>query len=366
MKNSKNNIKQNNNLRALNSFKSTVFRTICFLIITIGLSSCNSSDDDDIPTNKELVVGKWEVTSGNFLMQNAKFLYINKDNTIDNLNQDQLGFKEYWQSLIIVTENQIELTGGGSILINYTVQDDKLTLQPVSGGEVTLIRAITPPETDAWIKTLNILEEGDAPWDDGVDIAFDGVHLLGWNRDDSKIMKVNPVTMAVEGSIPTTLTAYAVEVEKSDSRFRQFFQSSTLSKFDSYVYLFNEKYYESIELGRGINGIASIEPEHLWVGSQQEKKLFKYKSNGAFSPGQILQTIPLEIYPYGLDYQNGFLYIASSNYIYKCQTSPNFKAIESYKLPDNWIQGVAFDGTNFWLSIQSYNDQKYKLVKTDL
>jgi len=332
------------------------------------MSSCSCTNDDDVlPTNKELVVGKWEVTSGNFLMQNAKFLYINKDNTIDNLNQDQLGFKEYWQLPIIITEDQIELTGGGSILIDYTVQDDKLTLQPVLGGdEVTLIRASNPPETDNWLKTLSIIEEGLAPWEDGVDIAFDGTHLLGWNSDDRKIMKVNPTTLTVEGSIPTTLRAYAVEIEKSDHNLRQLFQSSILSKFDSYIYNFNEKYYESIELGRGINGIASIEPEYLWVGSQQEKKLFKYKSNGALSPGQILQTIPLEVYVYGLDYQNGYLYVCDGINIHKCQTTPNFKAVESYKIPNKSIIGVAFDGTNFWLNTRNHQDNDFSLVKTDI
>ena len=167
--------------------------------------------------------------------------------------------------------------------------------------------------------------------------------------------------------IPTTNSAFAVEIEKSNTPQRQLFQSDNGSaKFKSYIYASNELYYTSIELGPWIRGIASVEPGYLWASSSNSSALYYYKSNGALTPGEILQTIPLDFQPDGLDFQDGFLYVTERNRVHKCQTSPNFSAVETYKIAGNSVYGIAYDGNNFWLSSQSWGETGYKVLKVDM
>ncbi|MBJ2173223.1 hypothetical protein JBL43_03185 [Aureibaculum sp. A20] len=365
MKNSSNSYRKMKNKNY--SIAQIILKSSLLLIIMV-ISSCRNGDDQDLPTNKELIVGKWQVTSGEFLLDNSKYVYINENNTIDILSEDELGFKGEWSTNSTITDNQITLTAQGAYIVNYTLVNDELSLQNPDNSTVLLSRASIGPELDDWIKPLTVLAEGLAPWQKDVDIAFDGTHILGWNNDDDEILKVNPNTLAVDETMSTTLNAYAVEIEKSNSGLKQLFQSNAgSSKFTSFLYTTGSKYYESIDLGSWIRGIASIEPSFFWISSHSEQKLYKYKSNGIFSPGQVLQTISLEFQPRGLDYQNGYLYITDGNKLHKCQTSPNFKAIESYTFPNNnSISGIAFDGNNFWLNTKNYDEDKNKLVKIDL
>ena len=355
------------NLKKVNQLFTKIIVKSSLLLILLVMSSCRNGGDEDLPTNKELILGKWEVTSGEFLLDNTKYVYINENNTIDFLSVDELGFKNEWSTNITLTNDEISIAAQGVYIVNYTLVNDELSFQNPDNSTVSLTRNSNAPELDEWIKPLIVLADGLAPWHKDVDIAFDGTHILGWNNDDDEILKVNPNTLAVDETMPTTLNAYAVEIEKSNLGLKQLFQSNAgSSKFTSFLYTTGSKYYESIGLGSWIRGIASIEPSFFWISSHSEQELYKYKSNGAFSPGQILQTVPLEFQPQGLDYQNGYLYIADGNRLHKCQTSPNFKAIESYRLPNHGISGVAFDGTNFWLSARNWNEEIIEILKTDL
>jgi hypothetical protein len=67
-----------------------------------------------------------------------------------------------------------------------------------------------------------------------------------------------------------------------------------------------------------------------------------------------------------MDYQNNYIYITDGKYLHKCQTTPTFKAVTSYEVSDFAMQGIAFDGTNFWASGFDDLESDYKLVKTNL
>jgi hypothetical protein len=178
---------------------------------------------------------------------------------------------------------------------------------------------------------------------------------------------IDPVDFSVVETMPTTNSAYAVEIEKSETPQRQLFQSDNgYTKFKSYIYASNDLYYTSIELGAWISGIASVEPGYLWAASSNNSSLYYYKSNGALTPGEVLETIPLDFQPNGLDYQDGFLYVTERNRVHKCRTSPDFKAIETYKIADNNVYGIAYDGANFWLSTQTWGEVGYKLLKVEI
>ncbi|WP_303318298.1 hypothetical protein Q4Q34_10660 [Flavivirga abyssicola] len=360
-------LKNNKRYENLSITNNVIFKAI-LLVLGIIMLGCNN-DDDKVATNKDLVIGKWQVDSGNLLTSGTKYIYINNDNTINILTEDELGFKGEVSTKVSLTDDQITITLEGPFIVKYTFKDDILTLQPPTAGAIVLSRAVSPPDVTNWVKELSILEEGAAPWSDtrDIDIAYDGTYILGGDVNDRKIFKVNPTNFNIEGIIPTIHAASSVEIEKSDASLKQLFQSDGGRKvFLSYIYSSNTMFYESIDLGRWIIGLASVEPGYLWVASQSESKLYLYKSNGSLTPGEVVHEIPLDFKPLGLDYQDGYLYVSDRERIHKCQTIGGFKAIESYKLPNHEIHGVAFDSSSFWLNTYNHNEGKVKLVKTNL
>ncbi|MFX0558557.1 hypothetical protein ACOCEA_17275 [Maribacter sp. CXY002] len=328
-------------------------------------------DPGDTTQVEEIAIfGQWEVIAGQLGVDASKLLYLNEDNTINILSEDKMGFKRAYTTNITITTDQITMRDEsyGVSINNYILDNDILTIIPPGEAEPTVLQKVeNGPNPSEWVKSLTILDEGEVPWDREVDIAFDGEYLLGFDENEGSILKINPVDFTIVDNIATSRSAYAVEIEKSDAPTRQLFQSSNgSSNFFSYVYSSNSLYYTSENLGSWIRGIASIEPGLLWASSSSMNALYHYKSNGSLSPGEILETIPLDIVPGGLDYRNGYLYISERNYIHKCQTTPEFKALETYEVKGHSIDGVTFDGVNFWLSARSWEENTHKLLKVDL
>ena len=351
--------------------KDTFFKGLFLFILAITITSCNKDDNSPEPIQAKTIYGKWEVTSGEMAINDSKYVYINEDNTIHILSEDNRGFRDSYTTNITISENQIILSGGGqggSSINNYTLEENKLTIVlPYDAPPAILERRTMDNEASNWVTSLNILEQGNAPWGRDNDIAFDGEFILGYYSDESSILKIDPSNFSITSTIPTTNHPRAIDVEKSNSPHRQLFQGdSGNGTFDSYIYSSNSKYYTSIPLGPWIKGIASIEPELLWVNSHNEEKLYKYKSNGSLSPGEIVQTIDLDFQPRGMDYRDDYLYMVKYDKIYKCTTSPDLKAVETYSLKRHDIDGITFDGTNFWLNAESYDEDGYKLIKVDL
>lgn len=352
--------------------KDTLLKAIFLLILAVTITSCNKNDDSSEPIQPNSIYGKWEVVSGEIVIDDSKYVYINADNTIIILGENSRGFRNQRSTNITISDTQIIMSGvggqGTSSINNYTLEGNKLIIKvPYDVPPVVLQKTTMDNESDNWIKSLFILDQGNAPWGRDNDIAFDGEFILGYFSDDSSILQIDPTNFSIAGSIPTTNYPRALDIEKMDSPLRQLFQGdSGDGTFDSHIYSSNSKYYTSIPLGSWIKGIASIEPGQLWINSHNEEKLYKYKSNGALSPGEILQTIDLEFQPKGMDYRDGYLYMVKNDKIYKCTTSPDLKAVETYSLKRHDIDGITFDGTNFWLNAESWEENGYKLIKVDL
>lgn len=341
--------------------KNNVLNLMLVFFMAVTAVSCGEKDE---PIKPETAFGKWEVISGEFFEENSKYVHINEDNTIDILSEDGLGFKQERSTIITVSDKQITISFYSSNIYNYMLQEDKLTMTGASGSTIELKRNSGIPDASSWVKELSILSEGEAPWEGSVDIAYNGTHIVyGKDRNSNRIGLVNPNNFNLEGEIVTTKSAYAVEVEKFDLPDKYIFQSSNGSaNFFAYYENTNALAFESLNLGSWIKGLASIDNETIWVSSSNEKQLYLY--NYDVLPNEILQTIDVDFQPKGLDYQEGFLYVSDGRSIHKCQTTPTFMAIESYKIPHHEISGIAFDGTNFWFSTSSESGNK--LVKSNL
>ena len=346
------------------SIKNNRFiKSILIPLVVLSAFSCGKKDE---PVKPETAFGKWEIItgSGEFFRENSKYVHINEDNTIDILSEDALGFKGNLSTIITVSDKQITVSTYGSRIYNYTLQEDKLVMTGAGGNTIELKRNSSIPDPSSWVKELSILNAGDAPWEGSVDIAYNGIHIVyGKDRNSDRIGLVNPNNFNLEGEITTTRSAYAVEVEKFDLPDKYIFQSSNgHSTFYAYYEDTNALAFESLNLGAWIKGMASIDDKTIWVSSSNENQLYYYNYNDI--PNQILQTVDVDFQPQGLDYQDGFLYVSDGARVHKCQTSPTFMALESYRIPNHQISGIAFDGANFWFSTSSEGSNK--LVKSNL
>ena len=323
-----------------------------------GIQGSKGDPGEDAAAAAITAYGKWEVISGDFIIDHSKYIYINEDNTIDILAEDALGFKSDLATNVLVTENQLTLSGGemGSSINNYRIEGDNMTIfPPYETDPIVMARRPNDNEASNWIKNIAILNEGDVSWGRDVDITFDGTYILGYDETERQILKIDPDDFTVAETIATPNTAYVVEIEKSNTPQRQLFQTDDgYAQFKSYIYASNDPYFTSIEIGPWIKGIASVAPGYLWASSSNNSALYHYKSNGSLTPGEILETIPLDFQPEGLDFQDGFLYVTERNRVHKCETSPNFRAVETFKLTGGNVKGIAYDGSDFWLSTRTW------------
>jgi hypothetical protein len=335
------------------------------LLLSITLFSC-SSDDDNTNLEQDPLLGKWEVSSGIFLESQPKYLIFNTDNTINFLMETGLGFKSNDKIGYTVSGSEININVQGFIPFEYKL--DQNTLQIIDGATVLqLIKNDNAPSSEDWIEELSILGNGDAPWSGEVDIAFTydkSKIVYGMNDAASYIPLIDPVSFTEVGQIATTNRATAVEIEKFEDPDRYLFQSNANSneisvyKMDDGIYQFN------LEADQKISGMASVDSQYLWVASNKDEGSINLIN---VADNTIDQTIALGYYNVnGLDYQNGFLYIADGVYLHKCQTTPTFKTVATYGIPDFGIQGIAFDGSNFWASGFDEKENGYKLIKINL
>ncbi len=338
------------------------------LLLLIIFFNCGGNDDNN-NTSKTEIIGQWRLTSGSIFNGADKYAYFNDDNTLDVLRETNDNFKGNFNTTFTINNSEITVNNviqGLSRTYNYILEDDILVLTN-EFTSVTLQRVESgAPSLSAWIQELTILDAGNVPWNHDVDMAFnfEKTQILYGNIDDNYIALIDPTTFDEVGQITTTHRAFAVEVEKLDLPDKYIFQSDDSSSvFYGYFENSNELELTSQNIGSGIMGLASIDRSNIWVASSDASGLFSYNYE---TTNTINTSVSIEVQPYGLDYQDGFLYVSDGIFLHKCQTIPGFEVIETYSIPDFRITGVAFDGINFWVNGYSNTEDVYKIIKTSL
>jgi len=348
----------------------TLLKTLLLAITSVIIFNC-SKDDENSNANINPLLGQWQFTSGDFIYNSDKYVYFNSDNTVDILRQTDDNFKGIFSPDYSITNNQVTIDGvggqGSPGVFDYSIEENTLTLTG-NTSTITFQKINNAPVINNWIETLSILNQGTAPWEGSVDIAF--THdkssiVYGKTNDSDYIALIDPETFEETGQIATTNSASAVEIEKFDLPDRYVFQSNNGSDtFHAYFENTNSLDFDSIETGAWIKGLASVNFITIWVASSNESSLYLY--DYGTSPHTITQTINISIQPNGLDYQDGFLYVCDGQFLHKCQVTPNFEVLKSYKLDNIGIDGIAFDGNNFWISGYNYQNDNSVIVKTSL
>lgn len=344
--------------------------TVLFLV-TLAISCGGKDDDGDTPTptDENLILGDWERVSGTLYPNQDDFLFIRSDNTFEIIGEDEIGFRQRSQGNYTGGDNQITLNFGfGSSLINYTVTENTLELRGFGDSVSNFIRTTTAPSPETWITTITALEQGDAPWDEDVDIAYNNSQILIGNGNESEsIGLINTETFALDGLIPTTKSAFAVEVEKFDVPDKFIFQSDGgFSNFTAFYANTNVEAFTSTDAGPWIYGLASVNQSQIWVSSDNTGSLYLLTYNDSDGSSVIDRTLDIDLRIDGLDYQNDFLYACYQGRIYKCDVSSSFQIVENIEIEGYEATGIAFDGTNFWINAESDQGGPNQLIKTSL
>lgn len=352
------------------------YQILFTILITVILASCNKDDGLDIQKAEESIYGKWKVLGGQVSNIPLKYIFINEDNTMNLLEEDDFGFKTEYKIEIIINEKNITLlkrsSESYSVDFNqYSIEANKLNLKRTYGSDLILERATIIIEPNKWTKELSILNKTILPFG-RIDIAYDGEYILCPHQYERDISKIDPNTFEISSSIESLSEGtQALAIENFDHPLRQMFSSATSgdrpsSGFSSSIYRSNDPYYYSSGIESEISGLASEKQNYIWASATDNKELYYYKSNGALSPGEVLKTISLNIRPGGLDYRNGFVYITYGEYIFKCKNNAEFTAIETYKVPGYSLSGITFDGTNFIVYGYNSSENSRQLLKTNL
>ena len=350
----------------------TSIRILLALCLTVGIYSCKNDDDaaPKPPEETATIIGNWRLNSGTFNIENAQILSISADNSLIVLAEDEIGFRDEARGNYTQTDTQltIDFQYFGVNILNYTVTDNSLTIVNSSGDTVVFSKEVAAVDSEAWITDINVLTQGNSPWDSQVDIAYDGAHILvGNGYATNQIGYFNTTTLTLDSEMATTESAFAIEVEKYVGPDRYIFQSDNGSmNYTAYREDTGAVAYTSIDFGSWIKGIASVDATQAWIASGNENTLYLHDYGTAAPAQSIEQTIFVDRSLAGLDYQNGFLYVCSQGSIYKCQTSPNFEVVESFSLDGYNVHGIAFDGTNFWIYASTSDGTPNRIIKSSL
>lgn len=336
------------------------------VLMSLFLFNCSSDDGGGIsnpdpdPTG---IIGVWELDSGTGDLAEFQYFVV-RDNKIIFMSEQTYGFRSQFSLNAVLSDGQINV-GGIVGVLNYEISGNQLSVSSTSIGNGEFTKHTGSVNEDNFMQTLEILTETDAPWEYTVDIAFADNYIWGYNDNFNEIQKVNPITLVVDDSFATSNNAKAVEIENYTGSSPYHFESSGGSAtFKSYDKGTSSLNWTSIDTGAWIHGLASgeVDSELIWVASNNTRTLYLY--NYGASPDEILESYVLDNSPQGLHYENGYLYVCYGGGLHKCDVSSGLEVVETYKIDGHEIDGVTYDGVNFWLN--SWSDGNSKLVKVDL
>ncbi len=319
-------------------------------IIMLIPFSCEKDKD-----KSDTIYGKWAVLSGG---GNTKYIIIGSDNVFYWLEEYNYGFRGEWSGVCQITGGQINFGIMGLMnfsIMNFSISNNQLTLSHPSMASIICERDNNAPEREDWIKTILSVHSSGAPIDEATDLTYDGQYLWYGNGYAShNLYKINPSNITVEATIPVSQSAWAVEW------------------VDGYLWVSSngsDKIYkinpangnlitQSVEMGAWIEGIA-FDGQYIWCASNNESTLYKYDRN----TNSVVSDFFVDMRVHGLCYNDGFLYACAEGIVNKCSLNP-LEVVEAFALENYNIEGIAYDGVNFWVSTANYNETpSYRIQK---
>ncbi len=324
------------------------------LMVGVFISGCTKDSTSTSPSTSvsstSALAGNWVVLSG---LPQTKYLSIHGDNVYFNLHEFAYGLRAMDGGVAQVSGGTIDL---GQSIYNYTVSGDTLQLT-APGQSVVCVRSTTAPSDSQWVSAVKVLDTMSTPIPDATDMTIMGnIMWYGNGYSSHNLYRINLSTRDVD-TLPTTVYAWAVEWDGSNL-WASSDGSTTIQKIDTAT---GATKFTSVQMGAWIYGIA-WDGTVLWCTSNNEQSIYRYDPVG----DMVLTTYRLGsgAYAGGVAYANGSLYVCTNGVINKCTTSP-FGTAAAFQIPGIYAFGLAFDGTDFWVS--GYDSQnKYMMYKVAL
>ena len=320
-----------------------------FGLMIFGCSKDSTTSPTSSGATNSTLVGNWQVLSG---VSGAKYLAYHADNVYYYLNQYGNGLRGIDGGVAQVSDNTINIA---QTIYNFSVKGDTLFFSSPS-QTVTLLRSTTAPSDSQWVKTVNVLDTLTPPIPEATDMAINGNIMWYGNAYSShNLYKINLTTRAVD-TLPTTNYAWAVEWDGTNL-WTSSDGSTTIYKVNPTT---GANISTSVDMGAWIYGIA-WDGVSLWCSSWNEETMYRYDP----ATNTVLNTYPLgrNVEIGGLAYVAGSLYVCAHGVINKCTASP-FATVSAYQIAGYYAAGIAYDGTNFWVS--TYQGNKYMVFKVAL
>ena len=319
-------------------------------IIMLATFSCEKEKDA-----ADAIYGKWTVISGG---GDTKYIIIGSDNVFYWLEEYNYGFRGEQSGVCQITGGQINFGISGFTtpsIMNYSISNNQLTLTHPSMASIICERDNNAPEREDWIKTILSVHSSGAPINEATDLTYDGQYLWYGNAYGSnELYKINTSDITVASTIPVSQYAWAVEWVNG-----YLWVSSNGS---DNIYKINPAngnlVSQSVEMGAWIEGIA-FDGQYIWCASNNERTIYKYNP----TTNSVVSEFYVDMAVHGLCYNDGFLYACLHGIVNKCSLDP-LEVVDSYALENYDIEGIAHDGTDFWVSTTNYNDaQPYRIQK---
>ena len=332
----------------------TIRGCVAAVVVALLATACGSDNGGGTPDGgggTPAIYGAWSITSltgGDVndpepvFVASAKFLRVENDDTFAVLNETTPnGFHGVRSGVVSASTKQVGLDGR---FFNYTVSGDTLTLSRPD-GQIVATRTASAPASNVWV--VPAVASGaavalDASIKDGTDLAWDGSHFwVGNGYYTNKLQQIALDTGAVTSTQPTADYAWGLAWDGSHFWVSDDGQEK-IYKIDNTGAVLET----SPTMGAWVQGIA-FGGTKVWAYSNNEQTLYAYVP-GTTTLTDNVPMLDANAYNAGLEYANGFLYLASGNFIYKMQTSP-VKVVTTYSFYGLYMSGIGFNGTDFYV-----------------
>jgi hypothetical protein len=342
----------------------SIFTSIVLVAgLIAALSGCTKDSSTTAPisgtTTTSAIAGTWTVISG---PGNLKHLEFRDDNLFYLLNQYGYGLRDFAAGVYQVSGGTLDLGNNQyPSLYAVTIKNDTLTLVSPPSSPIVAYKNSSAPSDQAWVKDAVVLDSIPAPIHDNTDITANGNALWYGNaRSANHLYKIDLLSRSVDSSLAATLSAWAVEWD-GKNLWCSDDGSDMIYKLDST----GAKIATSASMGAWIYGIA-WDGTVFWCSSNNENAVYRYNPVS----NTVLTTLMIGARPSGLAYAGGYVYLCVNGVINKCGTTP-FNTVASYRIRDTQAFGIAFDGTNFWVSCRvgnadNYAANSYRIYKVSL
>jgi hypothetical protein len=307
------------------------------ILLLLGLPSlwygCSGDEDGMEPQEyTSQFHGTWRVSSGG---DNIRYLIFRPPQSWVLLGEDTFGYRGVEEGTYAADPFVI---GFGASRFAYLLASTQLTLFN-SADTIQLSLESGGPSETTWLGTLVVLDSLVAPVNQPGDIGASGPVL--WTGSgtsaDLRVFRIRPDSGTVH-PIPAGTQPLAVEHDGTNLWVSGNF-SQQISRLDPATGAVTAT---SRDIAPSLRGLA-WSGSALWCSSEFTTATYVY------NPATDLIDLSFPgVYGDGMTFAGAALYMCKGGALHRCATG-TMRAITSYRLPQGYMEGVAWDGTAFWV-----------------